>query len=106
VEKIKSKKAVLFGTSGLLVVVCLLAFGEKARSGHYHLDGGRGWDLPAATALDAGHVQLTSPVSPAVFIWVDRNVTATPAPVTFSSIPFPKSFISLIWFRLRAPPTV
>lgn len=39
----------------LLFIVGLLAYGEACRHGQYHLDGGRGWDLPQTSVLDAGH---------------------------------------------------
>ncbi|MGH9344719.1 MAG: hypothetical protein ACRD19_13280, partial [Terriglobia bacterium] len=55
---IKSRRFLFVGALALFVVVGLMSFGECARQGHYHLDGGHGWDLPANASVDAGHTYL------------------------------------------------
>jgi hypothetical protein len=45
----------------LLFVVGLLACGELFKQGGYHLDGGRGWDLPKSSQLDSSHNHLRQP---------------------------------------------
>ena len=45
----------------LLFVVGLLACGELFKRGSYHLDGGRGWDLPQSSQLDSSHSHLQRP---------------------------------------------
>ncbi|MGH9326042.1 MAG: hypothetical protein ACRD2B_05060 [Terriglobia bacterium] len=90
--------------SALLVIVGLLAFGEQARRGHYHLDGGRGWDLPPATSLDAGHIQLYHPVSPRPVISFDLNEPLPAAFLETIELPIPKLATPHIWFGLRSPP--
>lgn len=92
--------------STLLVVVCLLAFGEQARHGRYHLDGGRGWDLPAASAFDAGHIQLSRPVAPQLVTLKAADEVPRSHTVIATKIPLPKSPLMAVWFGLRSPPNV
>lgn len=90
----------------LLVIVCLLSFGEQARHGRYHLDGGRGWDLPPATSLDISHIQLYHPISPQPVISFALNEAAPAAFLDTAELPLPKTATPDTWFGLRSPPTV
>lgn len=82
----------------------MLAFGEQARHGHYHLDGGRGWDLPPATSLDTGHAQLYHPIAPRMVVLFDQREAAPVAFLEAVELPLPKPATPLIWFDLRSPP--
>lgn len=100
----KSRRLLFVGASTLLVIVGLLAFGEQARHGHYHLDGGRGWDLPPATSLDAGHFHVQHAINPKIILLFNQNEGAPVAFVLPLETPLFKRTTPLIWFRLRPPP--
>jgi hypothetical protein len=104
VTAIKSKGLLLFGAGALVVIVGLLAFGEQAQHGEYHLDGGRGWDLPSVTALDAGHVRLCHVMRPRIVITLEQREGATEAFVPALEVPLPRPAQSLAWFKWLPPP--
>ncbi|MGH9357278.1 MAG: hypothetical protein ACRD10_14220 [Terriglobia bacterium] len=92
--------------AGLLVVVGLLAFGEQARHGRYHLDGGRGWDLPAPTSIDVGHVQFHPIIRPNISVVIDHNASPVAdrvLPAEISSLQVVKSTIGV---KRRPPPEI
>ncbi|MGH9375582.1 MAG: hypothetical protein ACRD1J_05395 [Terriglobia bacterium] len=100
----KSRTLFFASVAALLVVVGLLAFGEEARHGRYHLDGGRGWDLPAPTSVDFAHVQFHPVIRPKVTTVVGRNIQPTTEralPTEVSSLQLATSTISV---KRRPPP--
>ncbi|HEV2418793.1 MAG TPA: hypothetical protein VGX94_13410 [Terriglobia bacterium] len=102
-RSIKSRRFLFAGAIGILVVVALMSFGERARHGHYHFDGGRGWDSPPSASLDAGHAQLHFVIRPHATIVLDRGET-TECLILPIEVPTPQAATLRGWFRLRPPP--
>jgi hypothetical protein len=105
-RQLRSNRFLVVGACGLLIIVGLLSFGEMVRRGHYHLDGSRGWDLPAPVSLDAGHFQLPSVPVPQIVLRVVQHLNPSERLVALSEIP---SFIPdtpWVWLGLRPPPQV
>lgn len=103
---IKSRRFLYVGAFALFVVVGLMSFGECARHGHYHLDGGRGWDLPANASLDAGHTYLSAAVCPLAAVRLGCDITAVHGLVLPFEAPAREFSTLRVWFRLRPPPQV
>lgn len=89
----------------MLVVVALMSFGERARHGHYHFDGGRGWDFAPNASLDAGHAQLHVAILPRATVTLERCET-TLCFILPIKVVAQKSAILRGAFRLRPPPQV
>jgi len=103
----KQSRIVFFaGVAALLVIVGLLAFGEEARQGRYHLDGGRGWDLPTASSIDVSPVHFYPAIRPKISIVVDRNTISTADRVLPSEVHIPRFVTSTIAVKRRPPPEV
>lgn len=88
----------------MLIVVALMSFGERARQGHYHFDGGRSWDFAPNASLDAGHAQLHFAIRPREVIVPDRVDTALTPHILPLEIPLPHLTLIRGWWRLRPPP--
>jgi hypothetical protein len=90
----------------MFMVVGLLAFGEMVRRGRYHLDGGRGWDLPQACSLDMSHVRL--PLAPAAqaAIRVTQHPYSPEQLIVLWDVPSLSPDRPGLWFGFRAPPQV
>ncbi len=94
----------MIGAAAMFMVVGLLAFGEMVRQGHYHLDGGRGWDLPQTSSLDMSHVRLPSAPVAQVALRVPQHLYSPEQFITLSDIPAVNPDTARPWFGLRAPP--
>lgn len=94
----------MIGAALMFMIVGLLAFGEMARRGHYHLDGGRGWDLPQASSLDMSHVRV--PPAPVILaaIRVLQHLYSPEQRIILSDVPSVNPDTPGMWFGLRAPP--
>ncbi len=88
----------------MLVIVALLSFGEMARRGHYHLDHGRGWDLPAPVSLDWAYPQLASARIPPVVIDVVQRLRAKEHLAVLPQARPSALEAPWVWLGLRPPP--
>jgi hypothetical protein len=105
VRELRSSRLITVGSTGLLIVIVgLLAFGEMARRGRYHLDGGRGWDLPAPVSVDTGHSQLPSVRLPHVVVEVVQHLFVAESLVPLIVSPFSNQDTAWVWLGLRPPP--
>lgn len=101
--KIKSSRFLFAAAIGMLVVVALMSFGERARQGHYHFDGGRSWDFAPNASLDAGHAQLHVAIQPRAAVTVDRGEATLCFILPIKAV-VPQSTILRGGLRLRPPP--
>ncbi|HTV53324.1 MAG TPA: hypothetical protein VMI06_00240 [Terriglobia bacterium] len=105
-RQLRFSRLITLGASALVVVVCLLSFGEMARRGHYHLDGSRGWDLPSPVSVKAAQFPLHSVRLPQVVVRVVQHLSCTER---LSALLMPPPVLpdtTWVWFGLRPPPEV
>lgn len=88
----------------MLIIVVLMSFGERARHGHYHFDGGRGWDFAPNASLDAGHAQLHFVIRPREVAAPERIETAVALHVSPLESSLPRLTLIRGWWHLRPPP--
>jgi hypothetical protein len=103
-RQLRSSRLIAVGASTLVMVVCLLSFGEMARRGHYHLDGARGWDLPSPVSLKAAQSPLYSVRLPQVVAKVVQQLFCTERVLAFLIPPHVLPDTTWVWFGLRPPP--
>jgi hypothetical protein len=104
VRKFRSSPLLFAGAATLLLMVGLMSFGERARQFHYHIDGGRGWDLPPSLSFDTGHAQVHIVVEPATSVMFEHHEVLVSILVLRLKAPVPKSASLGTWYRLRPPP--